>query len=819
MFYAMQTTAPSTKADLIPYVAALRSEGPVTTIPLPHVVHSIHTGWMQSKAQPSPTLPLEIKIDKAAYADLQLPVPTTSLRNSRIKSQRSCADTGAQLFTVPTSILGPLGLKEVDLFPVATNLNTVTGTPVDIIGGILLILTGTNPYTGVVRSSRQLAYVSRTVPYPFLSKEACLDLGLIPATFPAIGSCDTQAATLAAVSPHPDLHSPACSNSVVTGPEEPPCSCPLRQLPPTTPPTLPCEPIPANLPLIKAYILSRYAASAFNICKRQPLPLMKDSPPMRLFMDKDAKPVAVHTPAPIPVHWASQVKAGLDRDIRLGVLERVPVNEPTSWCSRMIITPKHDGSPRRVIDYQPVNDHCPRQTHHTRSPWQVASSVPRNTVKSICDAWHGYHSVPIHPANFESTCTFLDKCSLGGIVFNPKKFVFAEEEVDYLGFRLTKEGLKPTSEFLNNIRSFPSPKSLTDVRSWYGAINQISYSFASSQAMLPFRQLLRPQVPFYWSEELEAIFVESKEEILRQCQKGVKLYDMSLPTGLATDWSKSCMGFWLVQKHCSCPGTPTLACCKSGWQTVYCGSRFNSGAESRYHPIEGEAAAAVHGLDKTSMFALGHPSLMLALDHKPLIKIFGDAALESITNPRLFNFKQKTLKYRFRTVHVPGKKNVVPDTFSRRSDTSDQESHSNVLPAYSDTMGPPDWVSFPATASYTIASYSTPNHLEDETEAFVLGLAMSRLEEFNNPPELLAASITAPAIQAITWPMLESAWSLPRLPAAPLSHPDRTLPVQQGLGPEAPPLLPSQAAAHHHRPRHPHQRQAGHTQIPEAQSH
>ena len=175
---------------------------------------------------------------------------------------------------------------------------------------------------------------------------------------------------------------------------------------------------------------------------------------MRLFMDKDAKPVAVHTPAPIPVHWASQVKAGLDRDIRLGVLERVPVNEPTSWCSRMIITPKHDGSPRRVIDYQPVNDHCPRQTHHTRSPWQVASSVPRNTVKSICDAWHGYHSVPIHPANFESTCAFLDKCSLGGIVFNPKKFVFAEEEVDYLGFRLTKEGLKPTSEFLNNIHNF-----------------------------------------------------------------------------------------------------------------------------------------------------------------------------------------------------------------------------------------------------------------------------------------------------------------------------------------------------------------------------
>ena len=244
-------------------------------------------------------------------------------------------------------------------------------------------------------------------------------------------------------------------------------------------------------------------------------------------------------------------------------------------------------------------------------------------------------------SNFASTCAFLERCSLGGIIFNPKKFTFAEEEVDYLGFRLTKEGIKPTTDFLNNIRSFPSSTSITDVRSFYGAVNQISYTFASSPALLPFRQLLRPQVPFYWSDELEALFVECKEEIIRQYEKGVRLYDMSLPTALASDWSKTCMGFWLVQKHCQCPGTPTLGCCKTGWQTVYCGSKFNSGAVSRYHPIEGEAAAAVHALDKTSMFTLGHPNLLLAIDHKPLLKIFGNASMESITNPRLFNLKQK----------------------------------------------------------------------------------------------------------------------------------------------------------------------------------
>ena len=47
----------------------------------------------------------------------------------------------------------------------------------------------------------------------------------------------------------------------------------------------------------------------------------------------------------------------------LGVLERVPVNDPVTWCSRMVITPKPDGSPRRVVDYTSLNKHAPRQTH------------------------------------------------------------------------------------------------------------------------------------------------------------------------------------------------------------------------------------------------------------------------------------------------------------------------------------------------------------------------------------------------------------------------------------------------------------------------
>ena len=169
-FYAMLSEVPTGHTQLISYAAALKADGPVTTIPLPHMVHSIHTGWFNQPAQRSPTHPLSIKIDRAAYSTLNIPVPKSSLKPRQIKTQQCCLDSGAQLVTVPASLLGHLGVKEDDLFPIATNLNTVTGAPVDLIGGIMLIFTGTNPQTGAIRSTRQLSYVSRSIPYPFLSR-------------------------------------------------------------------------------------------------------------------------------------------------------------------------------------------------------------------------------------------------------------------------------------------------------------------------------------------------------------------------------------------------------------------------------------------------------------------------------------------------------------------------------------------------------------------------------------------------------------------------------------------------------------------------
>ena len=168
---------------------------------------------------------------------------------------------------------------------------------------------------------------------------------------------------------------------------------------------------------------------------------------------------------------------------------------------------------------------------------------------------------------------------------------------------------------LKAISDFPVPKSLTDIRSWFGLVNQVSYAFSMTDKMLPFRELLKPKTTFHWDENLQQIFEDSKRRIIEEIEHGVKIFDKSKPTCIATDWSKSGIGFWLFQKHCCCSGDQPF-CCKEGWQVVLVGSRFTHPAESRYAPIEGEALAVADALDKSRHFVLGCEKLtVLSLIH------------------------------------------------------------------------------------------------------------------------------------------------------------------------------------------------------------
>ena len=236
--------------------------------------------------------------------------------------------------------------------------------------------------------------------------------------------------------------------------------------------------------------------------------------------------------------------------------------------------------------------------------------------------------------------------------------------MEFAGFEIGPNTVKPSRKYTQAISDFPIPKTITDVRSWFGLINQVAYTFSMTETMKPFRDLLKPSNKFHWTDDHQTAFTLSKEKIVAEITQGVEIYDKSKPTCLATDWSKEGIGFWLFQKHCQCPSRD-IFCCTTGWRICLVGSRFTHAAEAKYAPIEGEALAVADALEKARHFVLGCDNLTIAVDHKPLLKIFGDRALEQLHNSRLRNLKEKTLKYRFRMVHIPGVKNITSDALSR----------------------------------------------------------------------------------------------------------------------------------------------------------
>ena len=125
-----------------------------------------------------------------------------------------------------------------------------------------------------------------------------------------------------------------------------------------------------------------------------------------MHMKEGVRPLTSHLQIPIPLNWQAKVKAGLDRDEAIGVIEKVPQGTPTTWCYRMLVVPKKDDSPRRTVNFQPLNQNSSRQTHHTMSPIHQASLVPAGTKKTVLDAWNGYHSVYLDPACRDLT-TFI----------------------------------------------------------------------------------------------------------------------------------------------------------------------------------------------------------------------------------------------------------------------------------------------------------------------------------------------------------------------------------------------------------------------------
>ena len=552
-------------------------------IVLDHHIFDSSEVWKKAESMQHPTLKLRINVDTTDYEHVGVKCP--NVKPSHINA---VTDTGAQSCLWGLQDFYNHGFKKSDLLPMRRTLIAANREEIEISGAVFIRLTGSDQ-KGVTYTAPVMIYISPSTEKFYLSRETLIQLGVISRSFPRVGRALGHALEHTAI--EHDKHS--CGRGLEG-----------RGLPPRRPDSMPFPCTPENNHQFKLWVIERFEGSTFNKCPHQKL-LGMTGPYLRYHMkpgaDAESKPV--HTPAVVPLHWEEKAKRIIKEDEMLGTLEKVPYGEPTVWCHRMVLVQKSDGSLRRTIDLSPLNRHCLRETHHVKPPFQQARGIPPHIWKSVTDAWNGYHSVPLHPddrylttfitpwGRYRSTVAtqghvasgdgytrrydeiiadverktkcvddtamwdtsledhwwrmpdYLELCGRNGIVLNKEKFQFAQREINFAGLRITETAVKPLEKFLVSIRDFPTPAKLTDVRSWFGLVNQVSNYNQLSKMMLPFRPLLKAKTKFYWSKELDRAFILSKREIVKAIEKGVEIFDLNRRTCIRPDWSKTGIGF------------------------------------------------------------------------------------------------------------------------------------------------------------------------------------------------------------------------------------------------------------------------------------
>ncbi len=171
--------------------------------------------------------------------------------------------------------------------------------------------------------------------------------------------------------------------------------------------------------------------------------------------------------------------------------------------------------------------------------------MPPNTWRFTSDAWNGYHSVPVDVRDRHVTVDFMEVTGAHGIIQNPSKFVWGRRELEFVGFWLTPDGIRPTDYTCKAIKEFPRPTDITGIRSWFGLVEQVSFVFSKTELMEPFCVLLKPKSEFAWSEPMELAFVRAKQEISSLVVNGVKSFVLGSWLCLVTDWSRTGIGYVL----------------------------------------------------------------------------------------------------------------------------------------------------------------------------------------------------------------------------------------------------------------------------------
>lgn len=241
----------------------------------------------------------------------------------------------------------------------------------------------------------------------------------------------------------------------------------------------------------------------------------------------------------------------------------------------------------------------------------------------------------------------FNKLNQHSLTIQLDKTEFLKSELPFLGYIVSKEGLKTNPSKVEAIEKFPLPTTHKGIKQFLGMTGYYR-KFIHNYAHLakPLTQSLRIEEKTICPSSYQEAFNLLKQHLLNA--PILQFPDWELPFILTTDASSVALGAVLSQISEGRDHPITFA------------SRTLSDTEQRYSTIEKELLAIVYACNHFKPYLYGK-KFLIHTDHKPLIWLF----TMKNTNARLMKWIFQLSDFEFEIKHIEGKTNYVADALSR----------------------------------------------------------------------------------------------------------------------------------------------------------
>jgi hypothetical protein len=280
---------------------------------------------------------------------------------------------------------------------------------------------------------------------------------------------------------------------------------------------------------------------------------------------------------PIPQAYTDTLKLEVDRLEKAGVLKKVNRSE---WAAPTFIIPKKDGSVRFISDFRELNKRIKRKPFPIPKIQDMLLKLEGFKYATSLDLNMGYYHIELSPHS-KRLCTIvlpwgkyeyqrlpmglcnspdifqekmstlmqdleyvrayiddlliitsgslddhLDKLEVvlgklrqAGLKVNAKKSFFAREELEYLGYWITREGIQPTTAKVKAITAIEPPKNKKQLRRFIGMVNYYRDMWGKrSETLAPLASLTSKTAKWVWNEEHQKAFDDMKKV---DCSRGL----------------------------------------------------------------------------------------------------------------------------------------------------------------------------------------------------------------------------------------------------------------------------------------------------------